>query len=152
MLALPGTAKAFLRRLDEARGECGFELWAYVVMPEHVHLVICPQEETYSMAAILTEVKSPAAKSILRLHPSLRDECRIARKARRDEFALWEVGGGYDRNLFTVREAWEKIRYAHANPVRRGLVEDPFDYPWSSFGAYHERETPIPVDLCLRES
>lgn len=101
------------------------------------------------MSAIATEIKSPVAKALFRLYPELREECRIVRKGRRDEFAFWEVGGGYDRNLFTAHEAWEKIHYTHDNPLRRGLVEDLWDYPWSSFGAYLGSETFIPVDLCL---
>jgi putative transposase len=146
-LQLPGAAEAFLLALDAARVECDFELWAYVVMPEHVHIVLCPRQETYSMSAILTAIKSPSAKAILRLHPELREQGRIVRKSR-TEVAFWEVGGGYDRNLFTAKEAWEKIHYTHANPIKRGLAADLFEYPWSSIGAYHDLPSPIPVDFC----
>ena len=99
------------------------------------------------MSAILTAIKSPSAKAILRLHPELREQGRIVRKSR-TEVAFWEVGGGYDRNLFTAKEAWEKIHYTHANPIKRGLAADLFEYPWSSIGAYHDLPSPIPVDFC----
>ena len=88
-LALPGAADAFLRALDAARHQVGFELWAYVVMPEHVHLVLHPPDEAYDMARVQTAIKKPAAKAIFRLHPDLRDECRVVRKGRPDEFHFW---------------------------------------------------------------
>ena len=147
-LALPGAAEAFLSCLDRARHDSGFDLWAYVVLPEHVHVVLHPAAEVYRMEEIASAIKTPSAKEILRLYPDLREECRRVRKGRRDEFAFWQVGGGYDRNLFSAREAWEKIHYAHDNPVRRGLVEDPCDYPWSSLPAYRGQHPSIPVDPC----
>ena len=51
-------------------------------------------------------------------------------------YRFWQRGGGYDRNLWSPEEIHEKIHYIHANPVRRGLVVRPEDWPWSSVHDY----------------
>ncbi|RYG42990.1 transposase [bacterium] len=147
ILLLPGVADAFLKVLDQARRQHSFELWAYVVMPEHVHLLVAPKGEEYSMAEILKAIKIPASKAIFELHPRLREECRVPRNGRPDEFRLWLPGGGYDRNVVTTRTVSHVIRYIHANPFRRGLCDEETDWPWSSRKAYLGEETPIPVDI-----
>ena len=45
---------------------------------------------------------------------------------------FWQRGGGHDRNLRSDDDMREKIAYIHMNPVRRGLVEKPTDWDWSS--------------------
>ena len=47
----------------------------------------------------------------------------------------------YDFNVCTARKRVEKLRYMHRNPVKRGLVEAPELWPWSSFRAYAHQET-----------
>ena len=145
-----GAAELFLQRLDASRKLLGFELWAYVIMPEHVHLVINPVHEGYSISEILKSLKGPSAKEILRRHPELKESCRHQRTNGSQEYRFWQVGGGLDRNLATTQATWTAIQYVHQNPVKRGLCESPADWPWSSFLAYSESEAhpPIPVDLC----
>ena len=62
-------------------------------------------------------------------------------------YRFWQRGGGYDRNIWTAEEIREKMGYIHANPVRRGLLERPGDWPWSSWQAWTtEGDTPVPLD------
>jgi putative transposase len=49
----------------------------------------------------------------------------------------------YDRNVRDHREFLEKLRYIHRNPVKRGLVQRPEDWPWSSFRHYAEGEVGV---------
>jgi putative transposase len=46
----------------------------------------------------------------------------------------------YDCNVYSERKRVEKLRYIHRNPVKRGLVESPDEWAWSSFRAYAYRE------------
>ena len=46
----------------------------------------------------------------------------------------------YDFNVSTQEKHVEKLRYMHRNPVKRGLVTEPGDWPWSSFRHYAYRE------------
>ena len=48
------------------------------------------------------------------------------------ESPFWQIRY-YDFNVFTQRKQVEKLRYIHRNPVRRGLVDRPEDWEWSSF-------------------
>lgn len=112
-----------------------FDLWAYVLMPEHVHLLILPHEGT-RISAILQAVKQPVAQ-------------RAGARARNtgEAHRFWQAGGGYDRNMRTVREVHEKFSYIHENPVLRGLVERPEGWPWSSARTWVTGEVgPITID------
>ena len=68
-------------------------------------------------------------------------------KGRKRVFRFWLPGGGYDENLCSERPIYEVIEYIHANPVRRGLVERPIDWYWSSAGFWEgDRAGPIKMD------
>jgi len=118
-----------------------FDLWAWVIMPEHMHLLLQPAESV-RVASILQSIKQPVARRVVRWartqrHPIL-NSMRAASPHGSVSHRLWQPGGGYDRNMRSVREAHEKIGYIHANPVRRELVAHPRDWPWSSWPAWHE--------------
>ena len=68
------------------------------------------------------------------------------KKGKRTVFRFWQSGGGFDRNLTRRRNLWPVAEYIHANPVRRGLVEKPTDWAWSS-AAYWEGSTDVPLEM-----
>ena len=109
-------------------------------MPEHVHLVLWVPDTT-TIETILRSVKFPMSRKAIawtRSHRPGRLESLTERH--RDaslSYHFWKAGGGHDRNLRSVADVHEKIHYIHANPVRRGLVEHPRDWPWSSWRAWH---------------
>ena len=121
--------------LQAAREGHGFSLWGYVIMPEHVHLLLYPQRKDYSISTVLHAIKRPAAFHCLAQlrvrRPDLIPRLTVT-QGRRTEVRFWQAGGGYDRNIVTVEECREKLTYIHENPVRRGLVKRPVDWPWSS--------------------
>jgi len=133
----------FIDTLAAARDAHSFSVWAYVVMPDHVHLVIWPQHSGYSISAILADLKQPvtrAALKFVRAHAlpflvRMRDTQPNGQTAHR----FWQRGGGYDRNLIQVDEVCEKVNYIHDNPVRSGLVQRPEDWLWSSARYYADR-------------
>jgi putative transposase len=143
--------------LDAARAAHDFDLFAYVFMPEHVHVIVCPRNREYAMAAILKSIKQSVARravAYLREHdPASLDRIRVQR-GRRVEHRFWQAGGGYDRNITGGRMLAAMIDYVHANPVRRGLCERPADWTWSSAGWFLEppeprnnlRPDPVPPD------
>ncbi len=60
----------------------------------------------------------------------------VARRlALRSREPFWQARY-YDFNVFTERKRVEKLRYMHRNPVKRGLVQHPKDWVWSSFRHY----------------
>lgn len=143
-------AELFLQKLSHTGVFLRFEIWAYVVMPEHVHLLIRPREADYSVSAILKAVKSPMAKEVFAIRPEIKKRCKVVTPSGRVEYRFWQPGGGYDRNLSSGKATWNMIRYIHENPVRRGLCAVSHEWPFSSAGAYLDEpiSTTIPVDRC----
>jgi putative transposase len=149
LLASDEAKLVFLRNLDRARKKHAFDVWAYVVMPEHVHLVVYPRRPVYSIEAFRRSVKQPTAMALLPIirkeRPGLAE--RLVGPA--GNYRFWLKGKGHDRNLFSDRAIHSEIAYLHANPVRRGLCEIELDYLWSSAGFYYGAEdVPFAVDRC----
>jgi putative transposase len=126
------------------------DLWAYVFMPEHVHLLVHPREVIYDIADVRKAIKAPVAEKALAYLESHRPEWipRVTRRRGKSvERLFWQSGGGYDRNVDEPRTLWKMIEYIHLNPVRRGLVERAEDWKWSSAGYYLKGAVPpIPID------
>jgi putative transposase len=122
--------------LANARRAFEFDLWAYVIMPEHVHLLIRPRRTTYRIERILPALKRPVSARARALLTSTNNHSWLKKLTvvRRGQpvFRFWQAGGGHDHNLWNDRPILDVIEYIHANPVRRGLVERPTDWLWSS--------------------
>jgi len=140
----------FLEALDAARKLSPFDLWAYVIMPEHVHLLILPHENV-TISCILKDIKQPVTRQAVKWAqkncPSFLPKMAECRPSGKTTYRFWQPGGGYDRNMRSVRDIHEKIAYIHGNPVRRGLVQTPGDWPWSSWRAWEQNiDEPISID------
>jgi len=123
--------------INEARKELEFALWAYVFMPEHVHLMVLPKRPNYDIRIILQKIKEPVGrKAIKYLQLSSPDWLpRITvQRGKRQERRFWQAGGGFDRNVFEPHTLLAMLEYIHANLVRRGLVSRAEDWKWSSAG------------------
>ncbi len=109
------------------RQRFGMCVYGYVVMPEHVHLLVS-EPESGVLAEAIHYLKLSFAKSV----------CRISGKSG----AFWEKRY-YDRNVRDEREFKVKLRYLHRNPVKRGLVKEEAEWKWSSFRHYALREVGV---------
>ncbi len=138
--------------VDSARKEFDFVLWAYVFMPEHVHLLIWPREHPYDIQKILSAIKEPvgrrAVKHLKQHSPEWLSRITV-RRGKRTERRFWQAGGGFDRNVWEPRTLLAMIEYIHANPVRRGLVEHQDLWKWSSAGWNEGKNSlrPDPIDI-----
>lgn len=116
-----GTASdrdAFEDSLERTRLAYGFCVVGYVVMPEHVHLLIT-EPESRPLATALQALKQSVSRTLSLRAPK----------------PFW-LARYYDFNVWSEEKRIEKLRYMHRNPVKRGLVECPEDWPWSSFRHY----------------
>jgi len=110
-------------------------------MPEHVHLLVSePQRETLStaiQALKLGFVRSLRIRPGADVFPRSRNcgETRGTPHSSAIPQRFWQARF-YDFNVWTERKRIEKLRYIHRNPVKRGLVESPEQWPWSSFRFY----------------
>jgi putative transposase len=126
----------FIDALNNARSKLEFDIWAYVVMPEHAHLLVWPREVEYRMERILGAIKRPVSVNARAFLEDTDDQQWLNRltvtEGDKTVFRFWQAGGGHDENLWNERPIESVIDYIHANPVRRGLVERPTDWYWSS--------------------
>ena len=130
--------------IDLARKAHDFALWAFVFMPEHVHLIVWPRRPTYQMATILKAIKEPVGRravSYLAEHAPEWLPRITRRRGARTERLFWQSGGGFDRNIWEPKALGPMIDYIHANPVHRGLAARDSAYRWSSAGWFEGTPT-----------
>ena len=137
--------------IDEARTSCGFLLFAYVLMPDHVHLLT---DAPVKPSKVLQYIKGIVAHRVIdylkehNYESSLR-KLRHVNWKRNHRFSLWQ----HDSDVFSVTSEskfMEKVNYIHLNSVRAGLVERAEDYRWSSVRWWKRAPTedePLRVDL-----
>ena len=151
LLTRDRTRRWVIEAFETARAVHRFALWAYVIMPEHVHVLLRPRDAGYEMRRILVALKRPVSDAARRYLEQSHDDSWLNRLSveypSRRVFRFWQPGGGYDHNLFKSKTVMAVIDYIHLNPVRRGLVKDPLDWIWSSAGFYAGFENvPIRMD------
>jgi putative transposase len=151
LLCKDRTRQWFVEALDRARAQHHFSIWAYVVMPEHAHVLVFPRNPTYDMSKVLQSIKQSVARRAmiyLRRHaPEWLGRLKITWPGGRVEHRFWQQGGGYDRNMFVPESIDASVEYIHNNPVRRELVATSTDWVWSSARWYAgERAVPLVID------
>lgn len=103
----------------ESKSRHNFSLLAFVIMPDHVHLLIRPLNYQYSISKILQAIKQPVSR-------------KTSNQLKANQNRFWQPGDGYDRNIVTDSAVLFAINYIHTNPVRKGIVKYPEKYKWSS--------------------
>jgi putative transposase len=115
--------------INRARERHRFHVWAYVFMPEHVHLLICPLDREYSVSRILESIKLPVTRRavafVKKESPEFLRRMLDQQPNGSSSYRFWQRGGGFDRNIIQPKTAWDEINYIHANPVRRNLCLRP---------------------------
>ena len=144
------TCQWLAEAINAARQALAFDLWAYVFMPDHVHLIIRPRQADYDTAQIRSAIKQPVARraiAFLRRESPEWIEKLKRRRGKRTETLFWQSGGGYDRNITAPRTLARMIDYLHLTPVRKRLVANAADWSWSSARWYLERVAgPLAID------
>ena len=129
----------FVRVLDQVRKEYGFKLVGYVVMPEHVHLLIS-EPARGNPSTVLKMLKQRVSRQLRRKprRASALQRCFPFASSPERLPQLWQKRF-YDFNVWTRKKKIEKLGYMHANPLKRGLVDDPNHWLWSRYAFYHQR-------------
>jgi putative transposase len=142
-LPLLNTARArnvFVEALGKIRDRCKFSLLGYVVMPNHVHLLIS-ESANATPSAVLKVLKQRVSRDLRR------SRRRAPAGQLRFAFTKGDVSlprfwqpRFYDFHVWSQKKVREKLEYMHANPTTRKLVEHPKDWPWSSWSFYASGE------------
>jgi putative transposase len=153
----PFRCDLFLQILERVRRRYRLVVLGYVVMPEHVHLLVSEsQRETLSTAiqalklGLVRSLQGFRSKSIVSPTSRKRSE-KWGTPTRhpagpRIPNPFWQPRF-YDFNVWTEKKRIEKLRYIHRNPVVRGLVASPEEWRWSSFRWYWRGEAgPVKIN------
>lgn len=120
----------FLKILEEVRQRYQFVVVGYVVMPDHIHLLIS-EPEFGTQSTVMQVVKQRFSRRVL----DEKRHLRLDRNAPPTVEHVWQRRF-YDFHIWNERKRIEKLRYMHRNPVRAGLVLEPEQWVWSSFRSY----------------
>ena len=121
-----------LRILEQTRISYGFGIVGYVIMPEHIHLLVSEPQRKNLSAAMKAFKQAVSRRALARRKSDARQIALFTAPAPR---SLWQPRF-YDFNVFTEKKRVEKLRYIHRNPATRGLVARPEDWLWSSYRWY----------------
>jgi putative transposase len=137
----------FVRALGKIRERYKFLLVGYVVMPNHVHLLISetPKATPSLVLKVLKQRTSRDFRRGRRRGPM--GQLRFAFAKGEESLARFWQPRFYDFNVWSEKKVREKLEYMHANPVTRKLVGHPKDWPWSSWSFYAKGEAGlVPID------
>ncbi len=127
LLSTAPSRDCFLSILEQTRQRYRFVVVGYVVMPEHIHLLIS-EPEVGNPPMVMQVLKQRTARTLLlKKNPTNTDSVRRA--------PFW-LARFYDFNVRTTNKRVENLRYMHRNPVRRELVGAPEEWRWSSYRFY----------------
>jgi putative transposase len=145
--------KIIVECLEDVRRSYDLHLLGYVIMPEHVHLVVVPPKDI-ELGTVIGKLKRLSAK---RIHDLLRanngdlvHRLTVMRNGRQ-RFALWQRRC-FDHNCRSDESVWEKVEYCHNNPVTRDLVAKQEDWKWSSCRWYlRKQDAVLRMDAVIAE-
>lgn len=127
--------------LNYYRYQYACKLIGYVIMPDHIHLLIWPQDakivtdfmrdfKRFTSGRITRQAKVQGKKEWI--------ECfeQAGSKTERAEYKVWQ-DSFWEQNIYTEDFLKQKLNYIHLNPIRAGIVKDVGDYPYSSYRNYY---------------
>ncbi|MGB2987180.1 MAG: transposase [Phycisphaerae bacterium] len=149
--------QVFVRGMAETREKLGIRWIAYVIMPEHVHLLAFPtrvgEDEPVPISAVLHSLKQyvgrhgkQALRAVWARRRSLGNPPMDAWARSTGPKPFWKTRA-HDSNITTERAFHVKLDYIHKNPITRGLVDRAEQWPWSSYRYYEfDDESVIAMD------
>ncbi len=131
--------QSFIDNLATLLSEWPCKLIAYVLMPDHLHLIVNLRDGR--IKEFTGKLKSLAAREITKIAQGINFKLDSEGSAQ-----VWQESFKAIP-LWSAWMIWQKINYIHANPVRAGLVSSAKDYYWSSFQAFYSgSDKPLKVD------
>ena len=134
---------SIIESLDYCIKNKGMILYGYVIMSNHIHLII--QSEDGKLSDLIRDFKKFTAKNILdkiQIVPESRKEWMLERfklaaekHTRNKNYQFWQYGN-HAEEIYSNKFMWSKLDYIHLNPVRAGLIEKTSQYIYSSASNY----------------
>lgn len=132
-----------IESLDYCKKHKGLIPYGYVIMSNHIHLII--QSKEGKLSDLIRDFKKFTSKNILekiQTEPESRREWMLERFSKATEshsrnktYQFWQYGN-HAEEIYTLPFLWEKLNYIHLNPIRAGLVDKAHHYLYSSASNY----------------
>lgn len=150
----PAYFKVITDSLDYCRNNKGMALFAYCIMPSHIHLLF--RDDNENPSGLLRDFKGFTSKKMI---ASIMENPQESRR----EWMLWMFKRAGEKNsnvkeyqfwqqnnqpieLWSTPVIKQKFDYIHNNPVKVGLVTEPWEWKHSSARNYAELDAVIPID------
>lgn len=137
----------FIRHLSDIKTKYDLKIWAYVIMPTHIHVLLWPSSPIYDISLIQKELKGRTAKQyadyLKKYFPERYEKLLVGISDKR-VFRVWQRGGGFDRNMWKGLAVHNAIKYIEGNPVRSGLARMVDEWKYSSAYARFRQTGLIP--------
>ncbi|MGB9336575.1 MAG: transposase [Candidatus Acidiferrales bacterium] len=131
LLGTPAARNLFTDTLEELRARHQFLVVGYVVMPEHVHLLLS-EPPSIPLSTALQALKQRVSRD---METGIRSRAEVPPEPPPSRGKLWQPRF-HDFNVHSPWKRREKLEYTHANPVKRGLVTSPAEWMWCSYVYY----------------
>lgn len=151
---------AVVESLKYCQQHKGLIIYAWCLMPSHLHAIVQVTEDN-KLTDVLRDLKKFTSKKIVKLiseEPESRKEWMLTefQKAcehlkREQKYKVWQ-DGNHAENIFSNSFLRQKLDYIHQNPVKDMIVEQPWDYLFSSARNYAGLRSLLPVELVTIES
>ncbi len=116
-------SELFIKNLFYCREKYRFLLLGFVLMPDHFHALIVPYKN-FTISSVMQKIKGLFAYKLRDLG---------------ENGSVWQKSF-YDFIIYSEEKCSEKLDYIHANPIRKGIVDDPRDYKYSSINYSDEMD------------
>jgi putative transposase len=139
------------RALDEARRSANLALYAYVIMPDHFHLITNSERSSSDTLRFVNGIASRRIIDWLKTnnHLTSLQKLKIGDRERHHKYSLWDHHPNV-RLLWDEKMLMERVHYTHQNPVRIGLAMRREDYRWSSVRCWNRTmlgDEPLLMDI-----
>ena len=135
--------------LKYRRDKGQIKLFGYVIMPNHIHLIISSEK----ISNIMRSIKSYTARKIiddliLKENENVLNQLKILKKKSKiqSEYQMWQEGF-HPKLIISEKEFRQKLDYIHYNPVSKGLIDEPQNWKYSSYSNYFGGDVLIEIDL-----
>jgi len=145
--------KMIIESLEYCQKNKGLEIYAYVIMPSHIHM-LCRSTTDENLASIIRDFKKFTSKRAVKLVMEGRESRRewlleIFKEScehlkREQKYKVWQ-DGYHGKELISNKFIYQKLNYIHQNPVTDGIVEKASDYYYSSARNYADLESALEV-------
>ncbi|MDJ0732865.1 MAG: transposase [Nostocaceae cyanobacterium] len=145
----PELAQIILNSLDFLHTNQRFALHGYVIMENHLHIIASAENlskeianfKSFTARSIIDRLKEKKAEYLLK-------QLKFHKKLHKttQDYQLWQEGS-HPQALIHEKMFIQKLEYIHNNPVRRGYVDEPAHWRYSSYRNYIGQEGLLTIDI-----